>query len=128
MTKANYPNFARVEAHTLTGEERGGDENAEGERGRGKGRRKLSAIKNQIIEKNVKYKITVSGTERQNLQMCEKHQSKQKMKSGTEIKGVNFTLKLDNLTENSVCLLFLPFYHFSFCEMFILPDIFFPQQ
>lgn len=51
MTKANYPNFARVEAYTLTGEEGGGDENGEGEKGRGKGRRKLPAIKNLIIEK-----------------------------------------------------------------------------
>lgn len=64
MTKSNYPDLARVEAHTLTGEERGGEEMKmeRREKGRGKGRRKLPAFKNQIIEKIVKYKITVSGS------------------------------------------------------------------
>jgi len=63
VTKSNHPHFARVEAHTLTGEKRGGEEmKTERKRGRGKGRRKLPAIKNQINEKNVKYKVKVSGS------------------------------------------------------------------
>lgn len=45
MTKSNYPNLARVKAHTLTGEEKGGKEKKMEKRGTGRGKRKIPAIK-----------------------------------------------------------------------------------